>query len=109
MLSLENCSDIETQEADGAMERLPGCSALRISRCRLDRHKRSNLMEGFIALAVFAKQMSDSQEKHLSTQHEKHEKEDRSTSNRDKVAPLTRSSKRLRAVFCLFSERWQKI
>jgi hypothetical protein len=66
-------------------------------------------MEGFIALAVFAKQMSDSQEKHLSTQHEKHEKEHRATSNRDKVAPLTRSSKRLRAVFCLFSERWQKI
>jgi len=42
-------------------------------------------MEGFIALAVFAKQMSDLQEKLHSTQHKK---EDRSSSNRDKVALL---------------------
>jgi hypothetical protein len=40
-------------------------------------------MEGFIALGVFAKQMSDLQEKRLSTQHKK---EDRPSSNRDKVA-----------------------
>jgi hypothetical protein len=41
-------------------------------------------MEGFIALAVFAKQMSDSQKKLPSTQH----KQDQPSSNRDELALL---------------------
>jgi hypothetical protein len=41
-------------------------------------------MEGFIALAVFAQQVSDSQKKTPSTQH----KQDRPSSNRGEVAGL---------------------
>ena len=43
-------------------------------------------MEGFIALGVFAKQMSDLREKHRSTQHKT---EDGPSSNHDKVTLLT--------------------
>jgi hypothetical protein len=47
-------------------------------------------MEGFIALGVFARQMSDLQEKLHSTQHKT---EDRSSSNRGDVAlPTVQSS-----------------
>ena len=42
-------------------------------------------MEGFIALGVFARQMSELEEKLHSTRHKK---EDRSSSNRGKVALL---------------------
>jgi hypothetical protein len=42
-------------------------------------------MEGFIALAVFAKQMSDSEEKPPATQH----KQDRPSLNRDELALLS--------------------
>lgn len=42
-------------------------------------------MEGFVALAVFAKQMSDSQKELPSTQHN----QDRLNSNRDELALLS--------------------
>jgi hypothetical protein len=87
MLFVANCSDTEHRKAHragypaAAPYGWPGFS-LRA----LDKRKRSNLMEGFIALGVFARQMSDLQEKLHSTQPKK---EDRSSSNRGKVALLT--------------------